>query len=234
LSRIARVVIPGIPHHVVQRGNRRQQVFFSDEDRIYYLRLLKKYGNQAGLTFWAYCLMPNHIHLIAVPKTSDSLSEAMAAAHWRYACAINLREDWGGCLWQGRYFSCPLDPPHLIAAIRYIERNPVRAGIVLRPHDYSWSSANAHIRKTPDPLIVESELTKEIGDWASFINQEEPEEIVKRLRKHLGSGRPLGNEDFIEKLERLTGRALKKRRTGPKPRNDGREVSTQLKIPEFR
>jgi putative transposase len=129
--RIARVVIPGIPHHVVQRGNRRQKVFFNDEDRVYYLRLLKKYGDKAGLSFWAYCLMPNHVHMIAVPKTSDSLAEAMAAANWRYALAVNFREDWRGCLWQGRFYSCPLDQPHLIAAARYIERNPVRSAMLL-------------------------------------------------------------------------------------------------------
>jgi putative transposase len=234
VSRIARVVIPGIPHHVVQRGNRRQKVFFNDEDRAYYLRLLKKYGGQARLAFWAYCLMPNHVHLIAVPQTCDSLAEAMAAANWKYALAINLREDWRGCLWQGRFYSCPLDDPHLIAAARYIERNPVRAGITEHPGDYPWSSARAHIQKIPDTLIVNSMLTEEIEDWASFINHEESDETIKRLRRHLATGRPLGEAGFIEELERMTGRRLKKQKTGPKPRHADPEASRQLKITEFR
>ena len=218
MPRIARVVIPNIPHHVVQRGNRRQAVFFSDADRVYYLRLLKKYGDKVGLIFWAYCLMPNHVHMIAIPNSSTSLAEAMAAANRKYAFAINLREDWGGCLWQGRYSSYPLDHQHLIAAVRYIERNPVRAGIIERPEDYPWSSAQAHVYGKPDALISESLLSEEIGNWASFINQDETEESIKNLRAHLDSGRPLGDEGFVEKLEKMTGRTLKKLKAGRKSR----------------
>ena len=217
MARIARLVIPNVPHHVVQRGNRRQTVFFQEEDHTYYLRLLKKYGDQAGLVFWAYCLMRNHVHLIVVPKTPESLAEAMAGANWKYALTINLREDWRGCLWQGRFYSYPLDHPHLIACTRYIERNPVRAEIVEKPGDYPWSSAQAHLGRRSDTLIIESVLKEEIGDWASFINQEDDEEVVKRLRKHLSTGRPLGDANFIEKLETITGRILKKQRAGRKP-----------------
>jgi putative transposase len=218
VSRIARVVIPGLPHHVVQRGNRRQQVFFCDQDRLFYIRLLKKYGDQESLSYWAYCLMPNHVHLIVVPKTTDGLSEVMAVANRKYALATNLREDWKGCLWQGRFYSCPLDHFHLIAAVRYIERNPVRAGIVRHPADYPWSSATSHIHSTPDMLILKSELTEEISDWDSFLNQEEPEENIKRLRSHLNTGRPLGNDDFIDKVETVTGRKLRRLQPGRKPR----------------
>jgi putative transposase len=217
VARFARVVIPNMPHHIVQRGNRRQTVFFHDEDRIYYLHLLRKYGEEAGLDYWAYCQMRNHIHLIAVPKTSESLAEAMAGANWKYALSINLREDWKGSLWQGRFYSCPLDHPHLIACTRYIERNPVRAKIIADPGDYPWSSAQAHLGKRSDKLIIDCALTEEIGDWAAFINQEDDAEIVKRLRKHLSTGRPLGDESFIEQLESMTGRIFKKQRGGRKP-----------------
>lgn len=234
MSRISRVVIPGQPHHVVQRGNRRQQVFFCDQDQLFYIRLLKKYGDQGGLSYWAYCLMPNHVHLIAVPKTPDSLAEVMAVANWRYALATNLREDWRGCLWQGRFYSYPLDHFHLLAAVRYIERNPVRAGIVRHPADYPWSSAPSHIHKIPDKLILKSELTEEISDWASFINQEESEENVKRLRSHLNTGRPLGSDDFIDKLEILTGRTLRKLRPGRKPRLAALETSRKPDFNELR
>ncbi len=218
MPRFARIVIPGIPHHIVQRGNRKQTVFFYDDDRIYFLRLLKKYGNEAGLSFWAYCLMPNHVHLIALPKTPDSLREAIGNATWKYAVAINLREDWRGCLWQGRFYSCPMDHPHLMAAARYIERNPVRAEIVKRAEEYRWSSAKAHLHITKDDLIAKSELDDEITDWKSYLSQDEPEETLKLLRSHLATGRPQGDEKFIEKLEKISGRVLKKKRPGPKPR----------------
>jgi putative transposase len=233
MSRIARVVIPGIPHHIVMRGNRRQTVFFSDEDRRYYLELLKRAANKAGLTFRAFCLMRNHLHLIAVPKTEISLAAAMSAANWKYSMTINFREDWRGSLWQGRYYSCPLDHPHLIASARYIERNPIRAKIVERAEDYPWSSARAHCEGKTDVLIEASPLTEEIPDWRSFINQEEPEETIRSIRRHLVTGRPMGDEAFIEKLERMTGRALKKQKTGPKCRCAESEEAGQIELPEF-
>ena len=233
MSRIARIVIPGIPHHIVQRGNRRQTVFFCDEDRIYYLGLLKKAGDKAGLAFWAYCLMRNHLHLIGVPKTENSLAVTMASANWKYSLTINFREDWRGCLWQGRFYSCPLDHPHLIASARYIERNPVRAKIVENPEDFPWSSARAHIGGTVDALIEASPLTEEIRDWRSFINQEESEETIKGIRRNLVTGRPLGDEAFIERLEKMTGRVLKKQKTGPKRRRDNSEDAPQLEKSEF-
>ena len=229
MSRIARVVIPGIPHHIVQRGNRRQTVFFNDQDRIYYLRLLKKYGLQAGLEYWAYCLMPNHVHLVAIPNSADSLAEVMAAVNRKYAVAVNLRQDWRGCLWQGRFYSCPLDRPHLLAAARYIERNPVRAGMVEYAGDFFWSSAKAHIEGKPDELIAESPLSAEVGDWAAFLCQDETDEEIKRIRKHLVTGRPLGDEEFIVRLERLTGRNLRKQKTEPKSRPASPDT-TQLSL----
>jgi putative transposase len=233
VSRIARVVIPGIPHHIVQRGNRRQKVFFSDEDRIYFLGLLKKAGEKAGLVFWAYCLMGNHFHLIGVPMSENSLAITMATANWKYALTINFREDWKGCLWQGRYYSYPLDHPHLIASARYIERNPVRAKIVEHPEDFPWSSARAHIERTFDNLIETSPLTDEIKDWKSFINQNESEETIKRIRRHLHTGRPMGDEAFIRRLEAQTGRVLAKLKTGPKPRKADSEMGGQSNIREF-
>jgi len=232
MSRIPRVVIPGVPHHIVQRGNRRQCVFFSDEDRFHYLKLLKKYSLELGLTIWVYCLMTNHLHLIGIPKTESSLSEVMCVVNWKYALAINLREDWRGCLWQGRFYSCPLDHPHTIASARYIEQNPVRAKIVEHPEDYHWSSAKAHVEDTADFLIEPSPLTEEIRDWKSFINQEESTETIKRLRKNLITGRPLGDDAFVDRLEKMTGRTLKGEKPGPKPKGNS-DVSPKLKKDEL-
>lgn len=218
MPRKSRVVVPDCPHHVIQRGNRRQRVFFGDGDRRFYLSLLKKQGDRAGLSYWAYCLMDNHVHLIAVPKLPESLILAMSSAHWRYTLAINLREDWKGSLWQGRFKSYPMDDKYLVAAVRYIELNPVRAGLVARAEDYPWSSAEAHVKKTPDPLIIDCTLTSEIKDWISFLEEGVSAPDVMLLRKHTATGLPLGDQGFIEKLEKITGIKLRPERRGPKAR----------------
>jgi len=216
MPRIARIVIPGIPYHLAQRGNRRQQVFFENNDYAFYLHLLRKHGYESGVQFWAYCLMPNHVHLIAVPEKPESLANAMSIADRKYAQATNLKHDWTGSLWQGRFFSCPLDHAHLLAATRYVERNPVRSGMVSLPAEYVWSSAYSHINDSPDPLISDSVLMEEITDWATFIGQEENEETLQRLREFTSTGRPLGNADFVERLENISGRRLTKKPAGRK------------------
>ena len=119
MARIARIVIPGVPHHIIQRGNRRQDVFFCDEDRKRYLAILLEESGKAGLTYWAYCLMNNHVHLIAVPKDEKGLAKGIGETHRKYTKYINTREKWRGYLWQGRFMSCPLDEKHLYAAVRY-------------------------------------------------------------------------------------------------------------------
>jgi putative transposase len=218
MTRIARVVMPGVPHHIVQRGNRRQRVFFSDNDRRFYLRLLRKHAAEAGIAYWAYCLMENHVHFIAVPQKSDSLARGLGAAHWSYTLHVNIREDWKGYLWQGRFFSCPLDGSYLLAAMRYVECNPVRAGLVPRAEEYPWSSASAHVLKRDDPLIEKCLVQDEIKDWAGFLSIPAPEMEIGVLRQNTRTGRPAGNEDFIERLERSTGRTLRELKRGPKPR----------------
>ena len=145
MARIARVVIPDIPYHITQRGNRRQRVLFSDDDRIAYLELLSTAARTHAVEVWAYCLMDNHIHVIAVPRKIIGLAKAFAETHQRYTRMINFRKGWRGYLWQGRFFSCALDEPHLYAAMRYVEKNPVRAKMIERAEDYRWSSARAHV-----------------------------------------------------------------------------------------
>ncbi|MDD8014727.1 MAG: transposase [Acidobacteriota bacterium] len=216
MPRIARLVIPGIPHHVIQRGNRRQQVFFSDEDKLVYLKILKDQGKKKGLRFWAYCLMDNHVHLIAVPGFRDSLSRAMSETHRRYTNLINIRENWKGYLWQGRFLSFPLGDAHLLAAARYIERNPVRAGLVQKPEDYVWSSAGSHVRKIKDDVISDDDPFGALEDWADFLQQDEMND-ADVFRRHTRTGRPLGDDAFIRRLEEVTGRILFVRKPGRKP-----------------
>ncbi len=216
MPRIARVIIPGIPHHVTQRGNRRQTVFFNDQDRIEYLRILKEQGQRFGASFWAYCLMENHVHIVAVPESRDSLSQAIGQAHLRYTRRINFREGWRGYLWQGRFASYPMDERYLLAAIRYVERNHVRAGIVQKAEDYLWSRARAHVERIKDPLITNCFLLDEIKDWSEFISVEHEDER-SQVEAHSQTGYPLGSMDFIKKLENAINRVLKKQKTGPKP-----------------
>jgi len=219
MARMARIVIPNIPHHITQRGNRSQKVFFSDKDKTFYLNLLYKHAKEAGLTFWAYCLMDNHVHLIAIPEREDSLAKGIGDTHKYYTRMVNFRENWRGYLWQGRFSSFPLDEKYLYAAIRYVERNPIRAGIVKRAQDYEFSSAKAHVYKTKDYLLSDNFVTDEIRDWEAFLSGEDKEQDIKLFKKHARVGRPLGQEDFIENLEKMTGRVLKLRKPGRKGRN---------------
>ena len=133
MPRIARVVVPRYPHHVTQRGNRRQQTFFCDDDYRAYLRLMAEWCKRCVVEIWAYCLMPNHVHLIAVPNSEDGLRQGIGEAHRRYTRRVNFRERWRGHLWQGRFASFVLDDNYLPAATRYVEMNPVRAGMVDGP-----------------------------------------------------------------------------------------------------
>ena len=218
MARIARVVVPDIPHHIIQRGNRRQNVFFSDEDKWAYLKLLKQYAGEAGVSFWAWCLMDNHVHFIGVPSHERSFHHAFGETHRRYSRMINFRNGWRGYLWQGRFGSYPLSEQHLYAACRYVELNPVHAGIVRQAEDYPWSSAKAHILKIKDPLGCDGFLNDEITDWRDYLYSSEDQKMMKIVEQHARTGRPLGDETFVKKLESLTGRVLRKLKPGPKLR----------------
>lgn len=220
MARIARVVIPGFPHHIVQRGNRGQKVFFSDDDRKVYLDYLRMYAKPAGIHFWAYCLMDNHVHIIAVPDKVESLAWGLSEAHRRYTRMINFREKWRGYLWEGRFKSYPLNQSYLCAAMRYIERNPVRAKIVENAWDYRWSSAKAHVFKQKDPLLDDNFMVSEIKNWELFLSEDDKQVDANLFKAHTNNGRPMGNTQFIEVIEKLTGRILHKQKPGPKIKNN--------------
>lgn len=217
MARMARLVVPHHPHHVTQRGNRRQKVFFSDSDYARYRSWLAESCAEAGTRVWAYCLMPNHVHLILVPEKEDGLRAAMAEAHRRYTRYINFKHDWCGHLWQERYFSCVLDERHLLAAVRYVERNPVAAGLCREPWDWPWSSARSHLQGVDDKLVEASPMLSLVHDWHDYLQTTMPSAEQEALQRNTRSGRPLGDESFIEMLEAQTGRTLRPGKRGPKP-----------------
>lgn len=202
MPRAARIVIPGIPHHITQRGNRCQRVFFSDDDKALYLRFLSKRAEKSGLILWAYCLMDNHVHHVAIPRKETSLAEAIGETHKAYTKVVNEREGWKGFLWQGRFSSYPMDEPYLYRAMRYDELNPVRAKVVENAVDYCWSSARAHVLGEKNPLLAQNPLGMNGQEWAAYLNEGLIESEISLFRDHSRSGTPLGDEDFLKRTER--------------------------------
>lgn len=217
MSRLARSVVPGEPHHVIQRGNRRAAVFHADEERRAYLRLLAEYAALHGVRIWGYCLMTNHVHLIAVPLRAEALARALRGVHTVYAMQYNTRHSVSGHLWQGRFKSCPMDNEYLWRALRYVERNPVRAGMVERAEDYPWSSAVAHCGLRKDPLLDPAFPPQgAIPDWADWLASPEDEEHVQLIRARTNTNRPCGSASFVRRAEALLGRALEPKAPGRK------------------
>jgi len=218
MPRLSRTVFAGLPHHITQRGNRRENVFFTEEDRDIYLQWLKKYSSDHNVEILAYCLMSNHIHLIAVPAEEDSLQRMLKPLHMRYAQHINRQQQWSGHLWQGRFFSSPLDEQYLWFCMRYVERNPVRAGMVDHAEDYLWSSAAAHCGLKKETLLTTKSkhwaAFKEIEDWSAWLNEQENEEQLAIVRRNIQKNIPCGSDKFIKKLEKLAGRVLQFRPIG--------------------
>jgi putative transposase len=216
MARIARVVAPGLPHHITQRGNRRQETFFCAEDYQAYIDLIREWCGYWKVEVWAYCQMPNQVHLIAVPPTEEGLRRAIGEAHRRYTRRVNFREGWRGYLWQGRVASFALDERYLLAAARSLEQNPVRVGLAATPWGYRWSSAAAHVAGEDDGLTTVAPLLALVDHWMDFLATGAPEDEVTALRRHERSGRPLGHESFVVALEETLGRALRRGKPGPK------------------
>ena len=222
MARLARIVAPGVPHHVTQRGNRRQPVFFCDADYRTYKELLAEGCRAARVDVLAYCLMPNHVHLILVPKDEDGLRAALAETHRRYTRHVNFREGWRGFLWQGRFASVPMDEEYLMACARYVELNPVRAKLVRRARDWRWSSARTHLAGHDDGLVTVAPLLRRVTDWAAFLGEGLDADALEAIRAGERTGRPLGDARFVKRLETRLGRTLARLKPGPKPRGDAR------------
>src|SRR3984957_7517991 len=217
MARLARVGVPGHPHHVTQRGNGRARTFFGDADYALYRDLLAENCRAAEVEVWAWCLMPNHVHLVLVPSESDGLRRALARVHRSYAGIIQARRKRSGHFWQGRFGAVALDEEHLAAALRYVSLNPVRARLAERAQDWRWSSTRAHLRGKKDGLTALAPIRERYPRFADLLASAPEPELSARLRSAESVGRPLGNDGFLTRLERLTRRTLKPGKRGPKP-----------------
>ena len=229
MPRIARVVIPGCPHHVTQRGNDRQAVFFTDQDRRYYLELLARHSGQFGLAVLGYCLMDNHVHLVVVPQRQDSLARALGRTHFRYAQAIHRLHGRSGHFWQNRFYSCALDDEHFWTAMAYVERNPVRARLVRLAWRYPWSSAAAHVEMTDASGLLDMETWARMlprGDWREALRKAQDQGLVDGIRRNTHTGRPLGSDRFLSRLEAALRRRLRPLAGGRPKKNNARGKKT--------
>ena len=215
MARIPRVELVGFPHHVTQRGNRRLQTFYSNSDYRAYLRLMTDAKRKAAVQIWAYCLMPNHVHYVVVPAARGGLARLMQHPHRRYAWRVNRRMQWQGHLWQSRFYSCPLDEQHLMAAVRYIELNPVRAGLCSDPEEWCWSSVKAHLDGADDGLVDVEPMSERVSDWGAYLSEASPGRLIETIRENVMSGRPAGGDRFVTMVEKRTGKRLRKRKSGP-------------------
>ena len=218
MARIARIVVPGLPHHVTQRGNRGERIFLEEGDYALYRDLLAGACRKAGVAVWAYCLMPNHVHLILVPSEAAGLARALGETHRRYAGYVNARARRSGHLFQGRFASVAMDEGHVLAAVRYVALNPVRARLVKQARDWEWSSVRAHLRGKDDSLVTVGPVLERAGRFAALLQQPVAPDEFTALRGAEGIGRPVGAPAFLKRVSRRLGREVEPRKRGPKPK----------------
>jgi putative transposase len=212
MPRLARIVLKDAPHHITQRGNNKQDVFFVDDDRTVYLELLKEQSQRFGLDILGYCLMTNHVHIIAVPRNETALAKAIGRTHYLYTQYVNRMNGSSGHLWQNRFYSCPIDNQYLLKAMRYIEANPVRAKMVRKPWRYAYSSAAAHIENSDPTGVLDMKwwLAKSKHfDWKAILEKQMEKSQVDNIRLCTSRGRPLASDSFLSKIEKVAGRRLR-------------------------
>ena len=214
MPRISRAIAVGYPHHITQRGNYRQTVFTEETDYSRYLELMSVFAPKYGLEIWAYCLMPNHVHFIGVPGRQESMARTFNTVHMLYAQYFNRKQKLAGHLWQGRFYSCVLDERHLYAAFRYVELNPVRAGIVSSVQNYPWCSAGSHIMGIGNPVLSKCFMMETVENWGQYLTLDSDQEAADNVIKATKAGRPCGGESFIRHIECLLNRQLAARPKG--------------------
>jgi putative transposase len=228
MARFARIVVPGCPHHVTARGNRREPIFFEDGDQDIYCDILAEQMRKASVAVWSYCLMPNHVHLILCPENEDGLGLALGAAHRRWANFVNARGRWRGHLFDGRFASVAMDEAHLMAAVRYVAMNPVRARLVAKAADWRWSSVGAHLAGVDDGLVTVAPVLDRVDSFAALVEGEAESPAFAAIRAAEMTGRPLGAADFVTNLEHLLGRPIARRAPGRKPAQPAPEAQRLL------
>jgi putative transposase len=217
MARIARVIIPNLPHLVTQRGNGRQKVFFTEADYDLYRNLLADSCHKTRTQCWAWVLMPNHVHLILVPRDEDGLRSCLAPVHRAYAGIIHARRKKSGHFWQGRFGTTVMDEDHLAEAFRYVLLNPVRAKLVAKADQWEWSSARAYLKGRDDGLTDTAAMLSRFPDIKALLAADPNEDNLKRLRKAETIGRPTGNAAFMRVIEKKSGRKLVAQKPGRKP-----------------
>ena len=227
------MVAVDVAHHVTQRGNGRQFILDSDAQRMVYLDLLRQALQLHPISLVGYCLMSNHVHLVVIPRKADALANALKQAHGRYAWYWNAVHASSGHVWQGRFYSCPLDEAHLWEALRYAELNPVRAGLVAQAQEWKWSSAAAHLGEDEPDACLDMRTWRRywsVTSWRTFLSAGESESNLAALRQCTHTGRPLGTEEFIKTLEQSTLRRLAPQKGGrpAKPAEDERQEALKF------
>ncbi len=234
MARIARVGVPGCWHHVTQRGNQQQAVFFENADRGFYLDLLREHADRNSVRITGYCLMGNHVHLLLIPEREDGLANALGRTHNDYSRWLNLRRHTTGHVWQNRFYSCPLDEAHSWEALRYVELNPVRASLARSAAEWPWSSARAHIGGIEGDGMIE--LADWRGRWTPGTWHEALDrgiadaDLLGRIRESTRTGRPLGGAECLQRMEAITGRSLRPAKRGPKPARHGETGQLNLGV----
>ncbi len=212
MPRLARIVVPGSPHHITQRGNNKQDVFFVDEDKWQYLRILKEQSIKYAFSVLGYCLMTNHVHIIGIPDKEESLAKAVGRTNFIYTQYVNRMHSRSGHLWQNRFHSCAMDNNYFWTALRYVEQNPVRARLVRVPWTYPFSSSLVHIGEPDKTGLIDINFWKKLSrglNWKEILSQKIDQQISTDFQTRNRRGRPLGSDKFISKLETTLGRRLR-------------------------
>ena len=223
MARPRRITIPGVPHHIVQRGNNKNSIFFEREDFEQYLRLLSRYSQKYEFRILSFCLMTNHVHIVGIPSEIGSMSSLMRSTQHRYSLQLNRKMGKSGHNWYSRYYSCPCDEFHGVSSMRYVELNPVRAGIVKEPWDYMWSSAMYHVGQRSYPEFLDRNWwNKRFSprDWEELLVQTTELDSISLIRNNTKSGRPLGSKEFREMVKSQAG-VEKERRLRGRPKKNG-------------